>query len=255
MSMISVIIPTLNAEASLNRALASLLSANSQGIIREVIICDGGSTDRTHVLATEAGARLLVGAKGRGVQLKRGAAAARGDWLLFLHADTVLAPGWEAPAVEHMGSAFDRVAAIFRLRFSRRGFAPSLVAFGANLRSRVFRMPYGDQGLLISRAHYDRLSGYAPLPLFEDVDFIRRLVKDGGRSAVRMLPAVAITSAARYEKDGYARRVARNLRCVSLYFAGVSPHRILEIYNGQGRQTLVDRDGQAAPGGQGKDAP
>ncbi len=255
MSMISVIIPALNVQGSLAPTLASLLHANSQGMIREVIVSDGGSSDATASIATEAGAQLIVGQKGRGGQLARGAEAARGEWLLFLHADTQLEPGWEAVASAHMAGAYDRAAAAFRLRFDQKGVAPALVAAGANFRSRFLKMPYGDQGLLISRRHYERLGGFRPIPLFEDVDLVRRLVKEGGRRALRLLPAAAVTSADRYEKAGYVRRVLGNLHCLTLYFAGVSPHRIVEIYNGQATPSVAHRHGQTAPGRQGKDAP
>ncbi|WP_370339306.1 TIGR04283 family arsenosugar biosynthesis glycosyltransferase [Parvularcula marina] len=252
--MISVIIPTLNAAPGLGATLESLLEANRLGMIAEVIVSDGGSCDETAQIAEASGAKVLIGSKGRGAQLIRGAEAARGDWLLFLHADTELSPGWEEEAGRHMAGAFDRKAAVFRLGFAASGFKPRLVALGANLRSRIFRLPYGDQGLLISRRHYERLGGFADFPLFEDLDFVRRILREGGRSAVSLLPAVAMTSAERYEREGYLMRVLRNARLVLAYHAGVSPEELAERYNGRLRKKSRAH-GKAALDGAGEDPP
>lgn len=251
--MISVIIPTLNAGATLTGTLASLLAANTGGMIKEVIVADGGSTDQTGLIAAEAGALVVHGPKGRGQQLRAGAAIARGEWLLFLHADTQLAQGWEGAAGTLMAQAYQRQAGVFRLRFDAPGLAPRLVAMGANVRARLFGLPYGDQGLLIARSHYTQLGGFAPIPLFEDVDLVRRIIKTGGRRALKVLDADAMTSATRYAQDGYFKRVIRNMRCLRLYFSGVDPADILEVYNGPRAQTIAGCDGKTAPGRAGKD--
>lgn len=253
--MISVIIPTLNAADSLPRTLVSLLVANQAGVIREVIVSDGGSADSTCVIAEEAGARVIRGQKGRGLQLQRGAAAARGEWLLFLHADTALSMDWHKEAERFIERAYDRRAAVFSLRFNAKGIRPWLVALGANLRAHILRLPYGDQGLLISRRHYDRLRGYKNYPLFEDVDLVRRIVQLGGRGALAVLPALAVTSAARYQSDGYFDRVWRNARCLRLYFSGVRPEEILEIYHGRPSSPASGLDGEAAPRRASEDPP
>jgi rSAM/selenodomain-associated transferase 2 len=223
--MLSVVIPTWNAAASLPAVLASLAEGGS--LISEIIVSDGGSTDDTVDLVRAQAATVVSAARGRGAQLRAGAASARGAWLLFLHADTVLSPGWAASVRAFCASEpnADR-AAYFRFalddasRPARR--LESLVAW----RCRVLGLPYGDQGLLIGARLYRALGGFAPLPLMEDVDLARRL----GRRRLVALQAKAVTSASRYRRDGYWRRSARNLLCLGLYFAGLRPERIAKLY-------------------------
>lgn len=223
-SAISVVIPTWNAATGLARTLDALSSAS----VREVVVTDGGSTDTTCEIAQAAGARVVAGAKGRGSQLLRGAAAARGDWLLFLHADTILEETWADEA--RTLTCKPMTAGVFTLAFDAPGAAARIVAAGANLRTRLFALPYGDQGLLISRAHYDAVGGYCDMPLFEDVDIVDRIVARGGRRALRLLKSRAITSAARYEKRGYAQQVFRNWRAILRYRMGVSAEEIARGY-------------------------
>lgn len=223
---LSVIIPALNASAALPATLAALGPAAVEGLIREVIVVDGGSSDETRAIADGAGARVIGAAPGRGGQLAEGARAARGDWFLFLHADTVLEPGWAREAAAFM-RAPGPCAAVFTLAFDAMGLAPKIVAAGAMIRTRVFRAPYGDQGLLLPRARYEAAGGYRPLPLMEDVEFVDRLKRDG---RLVVLKSRAITSAARYERDGYARRVARNFCCIVMHRLGVAPEKIAAFY-------------------------
>ena len=220
---LSVIVPALNAETSLAATLASVAAAAPL----ETIVVDGGSADGTRDIATACGATVLTVSPGRGGQLAAGAAAARGTWLLFLHADTELAA--EAPGAlrHHMSAAenFDR-AGIFEFRLDDPSPQARRIERVVAWRTRALGLPYGDQGLLISRALYDEIGGFRPLPLMEDVDIIRRL----GRWRLVRLGAAAITSAARYRAGGWWARPARNLFCLSLYFAGVPPHAIARIY-------------------------
>jgi rSAM/selenodomain-associated transferase 2 len=226
---ISVVVPTLDAADGLAAALGALVAAAIDGLVREVIVSDGGSCDATLAIAEDAGARLVFGEAGRGGQLARGAAAARGDWLLFLHADTVLEPGWADAAARFIAAAGDRVA-VFTLAFSDDGLAARTVAAGAMIRTRLFSSPYGDQGLLISRAHYEAIGGFADMPLFEDVDIVDRIRRRGGRRALCVLAVRATTSAERYRREGYASRVFRNLWCLTQYRFGVAPEKILAAY-------------------------
>jgi rSAM/selenodomain-associated transferase 2 len=223
--MISVIIPTLNAATHLPATFRAIFDAAIDGVVSEVIVSDGGSSDVTRDIAEAAGATVIVGGSGRGQQLSKGAEAARKPWLLFLHADTALAAGWVDEAKSFMAKG-GGVAAAFRFRLADAGLRPRLLEAFVALRCRVFRLPYGDQGLLISRALYDFVGGYAPMPLMEDVDLARRL----GRRRIAMLNTAAVTNADRFRRDGYLRRSARNLWCLILYFRGVPVERLLRLY-------------------------
>ena len=196
------------------------------GLIRELIVTDGGSTDATLKIADAAGAEILVGPASRGGQLRRGCAKARGQWLLILHADTHLERGWAEEVTAHLTHA--QGAAHFRLRFRARGIMPGLVAGWANLRARVFRLPYGDQGLLIRATDYAKAGGFADQPLMEDVALMRALRR--ARVDLSALPIDAVTSAERYQKSGWLRRGSRNLWTLARYFAGVSPERLADGY-------------------------
>ena len=217
--MLSVVIPTLDAAATLGQCIASVCKAD------ETIVADGGSTDGTAVIAESAGARVLRSRRGRGVQLAAGATAATGDWLLFLHADTLLAPGWREAAEGHIDRQPGK-AACFRFRLDAGEWQARLIEAGAAARVRLLGLPYGDQGLLISRRLHDEIGGYRPLPLMEDVDLIRRI----GRARLERLDVAALTSPDRWRRDGWLRRSGRNLCCLALYRSGLSAERVARLY-------------------------
>jgi rSAM/selenodomain-associated transferase 2 len=222
---VSVVIPTLEAADRIGPCLGALGDALMDGVIHEVIIADGGSKDSILAIAEETGARVVFAPPGRGTQLAAGAAAARGAWLLFLHADTVLSPGWGAAALTHIRTCPDR-AGYFALQFNAPGPAARTVASWANLRAALLGLPYGDQGLLVSRVLYDRSGGYPDMPLMEDVALVRRI----GRRRLTRLGAAAVTSAARYGRDGWLRRGWRNLTTLALYFLGADPDWLARRY-------------------------
>jgi rSAM/selenodomain-associated transferase 2 len=228
--MISVVIPTLNAAPTLVHTLAGLVPALVQGVVQEAIISDGGSTDDTHAIAGAAGTRLVEAPVGRGTQLDAGAAIARGDWLLFLHADTVLEPGWAEEAEAFMGRVESgrrsQAVAYFRFSLDDDGFMPRLVERLVGMRCGLFALPYGDQGLLISRTLYNQLGGFRAIPLMEDVDLVRRL----RRREIVGLKSRAVTSARRYQSSGYLTRGFRNFGLMMLYYLRVPPRVLARIY-------------------------
>ena len=221
---VSIIIPTLDAGAALPETLAHLGEGLQAGLIRELVIADGGSGDDTHALAQAAGAVIVSAPPGRGGQLARGATAAGGEWLLFLHADTHLLAGWADAVTAHLRKGGDQ-AGYFRLAFRAPGIAPRLVAGWANLRAGWLGLPYGDQGVLIARELYDQVGGYPDIPLMEDVALARAL-----RGRLARLDATASTSAQRYQSQGWLRRGTRNLITLGRYLAGADPGHLSRFY-------------------------
>jgi rSAM/selenodomain-associated transferase 2 len=224
--LLSIVIPTLNAARTLSATLDSLAEAGTAGLAHEIVISDGGSTDGTLQIARRAAARMVAGPKGRGLQLAAGAEAARGEWLMFLHADTRLAAGWTAPVAQFCNPDAAGRAGYFRLVLDDAGIAARRVEALTRWRCAVFALPYGDQALLVARKTYEAAGGFRPMPLMEDVDMVRRL----GRARLAAIDHAAITSAERYRRDGWWARPLRNLTCLSLYFLGVPPSRLERLY-------------------------
>lgn len=222
---IDVVIPALNAAPSLARTLASLTSGHDLRLA--ITVCDGGSRDATATIARQAGATVLRTEPSRGRQLAAGAMVGSAPWLLFLHADTTLSAGW-AIAARHLmaGRPGAAKAGYFQLRFDSADPRARRIERVAAWRCRTFGLPYGDQGLLIERAFYAAVGGFRELPLMEDVDLARRI----GRRRLVALDAEAVTSAERYERDGWLARPLRNLSCLTLYLAGLSPAVIRRLY-------------------------
>ena len=227
--MLSAVIPTLNAAETLPQTLSALVPGAVEGVLADVVVSDGGSADATLAVADAAGCEIVRGERGRGGQLARGAAMARQPWLLFLHADTVLSEGWwrEAAAfMERVDRAGGDAAAVFTFALDHPSWKARVLEQAVAARVAALALPYGDQGLLVPRRLYEEVGGYASMPLMEDVDLVRRI----GRKRLHVLRARALTSAVRYER-GFLRRVARNAGCLTLYAAGVSPHRIAQLYD------------------------
>lgn len=209
---VTIIIPTLKIDDELALLLDTLPD--------DVIIVNGGH--ETYSLKER---NIINTNPGRGLQLITGAQFATGDWYFFLHADSQLKKGWMQVLADHIENHPDKAFA-FRLRFDDQGFFPRLLEYWVRFRSWAFALPYGDQGLLISKEHYNEVGGYNDMPLMEDVDMIRRV----GRDRLIVGSHEIITSAEKYNKYGYLFRMVRNGFCLLLYKLGVDPATIKKIY-------------------------
>lgn len=228
--LLSIVLPTLNAAAHLARTLAAI-ERSKRAFACEIILADGGSSDGTVDIAHRFDAEIVTAgsgeAPGRGGQLRKGAARARGTWLFFLHADSEPAPQWAEAIAAFIGEPENAgKAAAFRFALASDAAPARRLEKIVAWRCRVFGLPYGDQGLLLSRALYDAVGGFASLAIMEDVEFVRRL----GRARLHMFDVALVTSAERYERDGYWRRPLRNLFCLTLYFLGMPSRQLRRFY-------------------------
>jgi len=213
-----VVIPTLGEASTVGAAVAS---ARERLDPCEVIVVDGRSADATQDVARSAGAQVIVASGSRAVAMNAGAHLARGDALLFLHADTTLPDGAGAAVREALRSAD---GGAFRRRYDER--RPVLRAFD-DLLARFFQPVYGDQAIFVSRTAFDRVGGFQPMPIMEDCDFVQRLRKTGDFT---LLDLSVRTAARRHRAQGTAATVARVWAIKLLYRVGVSPVRLARIY-------------------------
>lgn len=217
---LAIVVPTLDEGPALERHLPSALA-----MADEVVVSDGGSHDDSVAIARRLGARVVTGAPGRGGQLNRGARATAADVLLFLHADTELPPD----AARRIRDAISggAVGGGFRIRFLENRPILRLGARLINLRTRWLKVPLGDQAQFASRRAFEALGGFRDWPILEDLDFIRRLKRQG---RVAVLGCRVATSARRFLSQGVVRTVATNWLIWALFFLGVSPDRLRRWY-------------------------
>lgn len=215
---LSVVIPALNEAETLPLLLEDLRPLSGPGV--EVLVVDGGSRDATVAVARAAGARVLISAPGRGRQLRLGAAAATGDWLLFLHADSRLA----RDAIEALRTALDRpppfTVAVFQFAIDLPHVWKAFIERGQAVRQALLRLPYGDQGLLVRRAAFEAIGGYPDIPIMEDVALVEKLRR---RWTVERLPARLLTSGRRYLDRGVLRTWLQHTVLIFLFGVGVAP--------------------------------
>lgn len=225
--LLSVIVPVLDEEATVGLLLSDLgrlLTAH------EVIVVDGGSLDSTTDLSRAAGARVVAAGRGRGVQLRAGADAARAPLLLFLHADVRLDEAALA-LLDEIGVARPPCAMAFRLRIDASGVTYRLIEWGTNVRSRLLALPYGDQGLVVRREDYVRAGGYLPVPVMEDVALVRALRRV---TKVHVLDAAVDVSGRRWRAEGPLRRTVKNWLLMVRYLTGTPPERLAHRYRPEG---------------------
>jgi rSAM/selenodomain-associated transferase 2/rSAM/selenodomain-associated transferase 1 len=240
--VLSIIIPTLNEGSNLARLLPHALATCPQS---EIIVVDGGSCDDTREAAIRfPRVRFLTSVPGRARQMTVGALAARGDVLLFLHADTFLPPGTQAAIREALADP-GVVCGRFDVRFDNLRPVFRMIAATMNLRSRLSGIFTGDQAIFVRRVTFEALGGYPDMPLMEDVEISRRLKRQGRRACLRLK---VTTSARKWERDGILRTILLMWTLRFLYFVGVNPHRLHTWYYGNGTDTAGPRGSLVALG-------
>ena len=217
---VSAVIPTLNEEDRIGATIDAALSAG----VAEVIVADGGSSDRTTEVAAGHGARVIRVDGTRGAQLNRGAEAATHDAVVFLHADTHLPVGAAAAVEEAIRSG--ALFGGFQIAFLEQSWRLRWVAFMINARTRITRAPWGDQAQFVARAAFLADGGYRDIPIMEDYELARRMTRR------RVLPMKVRTSGRRFMEKGVLRSSALNWLIIAAWHLGVPPERLARWYRG-----------------------
>ncbi len=238
---ISVVVPTLDEAERIVGTLAAVRAALPRA---NVVVADGGSRDGTATLAVHAGARVVPCSRGRGVQCAAGAAHARSDLLLFLHADTFLPPN-AATVLAHAFARPEVQIGTFRLSFDDGSRFLRACAWFTRFDSVFTR--FGDQGIAVRRSFYEQLGGFPPWPLFEDVELLRRARR---RTRVWSFPACVTTSARRFQRRGAIRQQLQNTKLLLRFLAGASPERLAAEYRAEPHDQ--PREFQSASGAGGR---
>jgi rSAM/selenodomain-associated transferase 2 len=226
---LSIVIPALDEAANLAILLPALQRDERDA---EIVVADGGSRDATRdVVARHPGVRWLDAPRGRATQMNAGARAARGDALLFLHADTRLPPGAGA-AVRAALTDARVIAGRFDVAFDTAHPIMRMVAWFMNQRSRWTGISTGDQALFVRRDAFETLGGFPEIPLMEDVELTRRLKRRGRQAALRLR---VTTSARKWQTEGAARTIVLMWTLRLLYACGVAPARLHAWYYGRPR--------------------
>ena len=238
--LVSLVIPVLNDAAALGALLPALglptsgLTASPPDPVVQVTVVNGGEADDHGIAALRdrfPSVEWRHSIPGRGAQMNVGAERARGRWLVFLHADTRLEPGW-IDLIRRVDEDPRIVGGSFRFALDSPARWARWIESGVWARVRLFNLPYGDQALFVRRAIFQEMGGYRALPLMEDVDFVRRL---GRRGRLEHAGVRALTSARRWERDGWVGRTMENSLLLALFLMGWPPERLARRYN-RGRQ-------------------
>jgi len=219
---ISVVVPTLNEGARIQKTLANIM----QGQNVEAIVVDGNSTDNTLEKANAAGATVLLAKRGRASQMNAGAALCTGDVVLFLHGDTCLPFGFDGQVRRIMVQARVSLGA-FQLGIEAKSRAFRIIESAANWRTRLFGLPYGDQALFLRKRDFASIKGYTDMPLLEDIDLVRNMRKHGKLEIARLPVA---TSPERWQQLGIIRTTLVNQIIMLSYLLGVSPAHLARFY-------------------------
>jgi rSAM/selenodomain-associated transferase 2 len=218
---VSVIIPILNEIESIGEMMAMLKNIED---IHEIIFADGGSIDGTLDLITSE-FKLVRSERGRGIQLNKGAEAASGDVLLFLHCDSVLSKD----AIRYIDESLQQgyVGGCFSLAFNKKGFLLDLIAYLSNLRVKLLKVMFGDQGIFIKKEVFDQLGGFPEIPIMEDLEFSLKFKKS---ARIKQVEGKIITSARRFEKNGVLKTIMFMHKMKLLYFLGKRPEELYNLY-------------------------
>jgi rSAM/selenodomain-associated transferase 2 len=217
---VSVVIPVYDDTAALRRTLQLTPWDDAELIV----VATAGDPTLSSLRASRPDISWLEAPRGRARQMNAGAAAAHGDWLVFLHADSQLPGGWRAAIDQAQDGSF--AAGCYRFALDSSSVCARVIEVGVRLRVWLFGLPYGDQALFVRRSLFEAVGGFADLPIMEDVDFVRRMRREG---RLFRSPLPALTSARRWERDGWAARTARHLLLISLYWCGVAPARLVRL--------------------------
>jgi rSAM/selenodomain-associated transferase 2 len=234
-----VIIPAFNEAALIGRTLERVRAALPPA---SVIVVDGGSTDETAAVATRAGADVISAPRSRGVQCHAGAMRATSEWLLFLHADTLLPLDAQGVFQAFAGNPAAQIGT-FRVQFAGGSGLLNALTWLANRADSVFTR-FGDQGILVRRSFYDALGGFPPWPLFEDVALFQKARK---LSRIHWLPGRVITSARRFNERGLIRQRLLNAELMLRYLAGASPFELAARYKARSDRTRRRKQIECAP--------
>lgn len=221
---ISIIIPVFHEAQGINALLDSLRAVDEDRITERIVV-EGAPEGDTADVVDEAAARVVHSGRGRARQMNAGAKSARGEILLFLHADTTIPKGGLSSVIETVDGGC--VGGAFGLRFDSPRAVFRFFGWVATVRSRLSRVPYGDQGIFVRRDYFDSVGGYRDIPLMEDVELMSRIKKSGGK--IKILACSVVSSVRRWEDEGIVYCTTRNCILLFLYRIGVSP-RVLKRY-------------------------
>ena len=222
LNQVTVVIPTYNSEKTIETTLNSIYK-----YFNKIIIVDADSSDLTIEISKKYKIKIIKSVKGRGPQLVLGAENANTDWIFFLHSDSIINQNNIIDINKFITNTLNNnKAASFKIKFNTNNIWSNLLSILVNIRSKYLKLPYGDQGLLISKSFYKNIGGYKNIPIMEDVEIIRAI----GFRNIKILNSYIITDAARFENQGWIYRPMINLFCLTLYFLGFNINNINKIY-------------------------
>ena len=221
MNNITVILPTFNSSKNINKTLR-----NVNKYFKKIIIVDAESIDDTRKIAKKYNSKIYLSNPNRGKQLHIGAKVCDTDWFLFLHSDTLLGNNSYNEIKRFIKINNKNKAAYFKLKFNEKNIYALFIENLVYLRNIIFKLPYGDQGLLISKNLYNKIGGFKPMPIMEDIYIIRKI----GYKNLYLMNGNIITDADKYIRQGWIKRPLLNLICLMLYFIGYDINKISKIY-------------------------